>query len=152
MFRTLTAALIVAVALLGSACGDDEESSPESSSTSVASDTTPTSEGPVEDAGDADCASLASAGAPALALEKFPDNPDVEWSVVDATLDEEGRAVVEIEPAPDEVGYPAFRMVSVCEGDGEPVLLGTYALDGDTWLLLFTTDEPGAADLAPELP
>ena len=50
-----------------------------------------------------------------------------------------GMQLAEMEPSSDEVGYPSFRLVFGC-GGGEPELLAVYALDGDEYVLLSTTD------------
>jgi hypothetical protein len=65
--------------------------------------------------------------------------------VVGSTSDERGWAHVEVVPAPDDAGYPRFQFVSECV-DGEVVLLGAYALDDGSWVLLFTTPEADVSD------
>jgi len=146
--RTAAAILVAGVLVVGAACSTDDETADDAPVTAVA----PTGEG--DDSGEtgtADCASLAEAAAPARAAASFPDNADATWTVDGVEIDDAGRAQVEVVPSTDDVGYPRFRMLSACDGD-DVVLLGTYALDDDGWVLLFTTDEPGAADLEPTLP
>lgn len=147
--------LLVVLALLAPACGDDDSTvAPTTTAPSglgdggVSDDPDPTepSDG---DGDDSVCESLASAAAAGQAADSFPDNPDNAWAVAGTSTDSAGRAVVEVVPTPDDVGYPRFRFVSRCEGD-EVVFLGSYALDDGAWILLFTTNEPGASDLVAE--
>jgi hypothetical protein len=150
MPRSLITLALVTVLLLG-ACGDDDSSTAAPTTTSPGAlggdDPDPTGEGDGVEVGDeAACQDLASAAAAGQAADSFPDNPHNRWAVADTSTDEAGRAVVEVVPTPDDVGYPRFRFVSRCDGD-EVVFLGAFALDGGSWVLLFTTNEPGAADL-----
>jgi hypothetical protein len=97
-----------------------------------------------------DCTEAAETSAPAEALGAFPDNPDVTWTVLAAREGGLGTVLVELEPDPDEVGYPSFTFVFGC-GSGEPVRLATYALDGGEYVLLSTTDAAEGTEFAPVL-
>lgn len=136
-------ALGLTAALLLAACGDDDGDDV-GAPISVEADETTTSAVPPEEASAPavveGCKAMVEEAAPALAARSFPDNPDVTWSVGEASVTDAGLATVEVVPTPDEVGYPAFRLVTVCERD-EAVLVGAYAREGDGWVLLFTTDE-----------
>ena len=156
MRRTL-AATWCALALLAGACGDDDSTtsapttgapttSEPSSLTGSDDDPAPDDDPGPDDGEGSECEVLARAAAPGQAADSFPDNPGNTWAVADTSTDEAGRAVVEVVPTPDDVGYPRFRFVSRCDGD-DVVFLGAYALDGGSWILLFTTNEPGASDL-----
>lgn len=148
---TRLAPLLLVAALVLAGCGDDDGASSTTTTTSEAPGGT-VAEGPAvdEDALDA-CEDLAADAAPEQAALSFPDNPDVTWAVGEVAADPaSGLVQAEVTPTPDEVGYPAFRLLSICEG-GEVELLGAYALDGGTWVLLFTTDARSEIDLAPEL-
>ena len=153
---------VVLLALLVGACGDDDTADPSGTTTSTepggltGSDSDGESgdgrgDDTTDDATDdaaAACEAAARDALPAQAARSFPDNSHNTWAVADSFTDAAGLAVVEAVPSPDDVGYPSFRFVSRCDGD-EVVLLGAYALDGG-WVLLFTTDAPGASDLAAE--
>lgn len=146
--RRAAAAFVVAgLSLLG--CGDDGEPTTGSAEADPeAVDTTAAPGEGLEDAGD--CADAAEEQAPAEALTAFPDNPDVTWTVLDARAGGLGTVLVELEPDPDEVGYPSFTFVYGC-GTGEPERLATYALDGGEYVLLSTTDAATDIELAPVL-
>jgi hypothetical protein len=140
---------VLLLALIASACGDDDSASSAPPTTAEPSrlasdDDGPSADGSVDEA--SECEALASAAAADQAADSFPDNPHNTWAVAGSSTDEAGRAVVEVVPTPDDVGYPRFRFVSRCEGD-RAVFLGAYALDGGAWVLLFTTNEPGASEL-----
>jgi hypothetical protein len=146
----VVASFLAAMAML-SGCGDDADETADDTSertTAPPSDATEATE--PDGSASGDCTTAAEGAAPAEARAAFPDNPDVAWAVEGVEEDPEGRALVEVVPTPDEVGYPRFRLVFACDGD--PVLLGTYALDGERWVLLFTTDEIGDVELDPTLP
>lgn len=158
MRRSVVVAGAVLVLLAGGCGGgDDDPSAADASSTTAADGSTPTTSGgaggddpsTTED-GDAGCEAEASAVAAEEATGAFPDNPDVEWTVAGSS-GEGGLTLVEVVPTPDEVGYPAFRLAFDCR-DGEPVRIGTYALDEGAWILLATTDALGGGELPPELP
>ena len=156
MKRPLLAPTVLLLAALGLAagCGDDGDSA----ETGDVPDTeTTTTEAPPEDdegdEGDGDagaCAEAAEAASPDEALAAFPDNPDVTWAVLGTREGGLGTVLVELEPDPDEVGYPSFTFVFSC-GDGTPERLATYALDGDDYVLLATTDAAAGIDFAPVL-
>lgn len=154
MRRHLLLLALAATLALVAACSDDDTATDGAAGTSTtaagaASDgTAAPSSGTGDEA--AMCADVAVEAAPDLAATTFPDNPDVTWTVAAVETDDEGLALVEVVPEPDEVGYPAFRLAVTCES-GEAVHLGTYALDGGSWVLLATTDAPGADELEPTL-
>lgn len=148
------AVLAVLCLIVAGACsGGDDEDQAESSISTAELGTTSTAADDDDDVAappSSGCAAEAESSAPDTALEVFPDNPDVTWTVLDVTEPETDRVLVELEPRPDEVGYPSFQLLYACD-DGEPVRLATYALDGGTYVLLATTDAaPG--DLPPTLP
>jgi hypothetical protein len=58
--------------------------------------------------------------------------------------------LVELEPDPDEVGYPSFTFVFGC-GTGEPVRLATYAFEEGEYVLLSTTDAAEGTEFTPLL-
>lgn len=105
---------------------------------------------PVGATGSLDCDDAALLRAPGEALTAFPDNPDVEWTArpSDATLGD--LVLVGLTPDPDEVGYAEFRFVYRCEPSG-PVRLASYALDGERFVLLATSDALGDEELPAEL-
>lgn len=149
MIRRLPA-LLLAAAIALAACGDDDGSAPDT--TDATSSTSTTGAPAVDDDALAACEDLAAEAAPAQATRTFPDNPDVTWTVVNASADEaSGLVQVEVTPSSDEVGYPAFMLVSLCEDVEDVVLLGVYAREGGSWVLLATTDARDEIDLAPEL-
>jgi hypothetical protein len=135
MRRTL--GLVVAAALVLGACGGDDDE--------AATDTDDGGEGTDG------CAAAAEAAAPDQGLESFPDDPDATWTVLGSRTDDDGRAVVEVEPSTPDVGYPGFLFLSECPTDDEAVLLAVYAWEGGTWNILFTTDELGPLELEPTL-
>mgnify|MGYP001627580693 CR=1 FL=1 len=139
--RTALAALGVASLLLVAGCGGDGDEDGTSTTTTEepAGPTVPPEDAshPVRVEG---CEETIEAAAPEQAAESFPDHPDVTWTVGEASVTEVGLGTVELTPSSDEVGYPAFRLVAVCEGE-RSVLVGVYAREGDGWVLLFTTDE-----------
>jgi hypothetical protein len=140
--------LVVVLALIAVACGDDDSTTSAPPTTAEPSGLAGGDDDPAVDDSDeaSECEELASSAAAGQAADSFPDNPHNTWAVAGTSTDGAGRAVVEVVPTPDDVGYPRFRFVSRCEGD-EVVHLGAYALDGSSWVLLFTTNEPGASDL-----
>lgn len=153
MRRAAILVLVAGAALLG--CGDDGDAA--ESGDAPVEETTTTTAAPDDDQdsdeGDestAGCAEVAEDGAPADALIAFPDNPDVSWAVLGVREGGLGTVLVEIEPDPDEVGYPSFTFVYGC-GTGTPERLATYALDGGDYVLLATTDAASGIDFAPVL-
>lgn len=152
MRRAAILVLVAGAALLG--CGDDGDAA--ESGDAPVEETTTTTAAPDDQDGDegdestAGCAEVAEDGAPADALIAFPDNPDVSWAVLGVRQGGLGTVLVEIEPDPDEVGYPSFTFVYGC-GTGTPERLATYALDGGDYVLLATTDAASGIDFAPVL-
>jgi hypothetical protein len=153
--RLVPTVLLLAALGLAAGCGDDGETA----DTGDAPDGETTTEAPPaddgEDEGDGDaasCAEAAEAASPDEALAAFPDNPDVTWAVLGTREGGLGTVLVELEPDPDEVGYPSFTFVFGC-GTGEPVRLGTYAFEDGEYILLATTDALADTDveLAPVL-
>jgi hypothetical protein len=126
------------------ACGDDDESG----TSGTAPETTSTTAADAEDA--AACAEAVREAAPAEALAAFPDNAEVTWTVQEVEEGGLGMQLAEMEPDSDDVGYPSFRLVFGC-GEGEPVLLAVYALDGEEYVLLSTTDAAEGSEFAPVL-
>lgn len=96
------------------------------------------------------CVARAEGAAPDLARRTFPDNPDVTWHVRGVTSDAEGRAIVEMEPEPDTVGYPRFKLLIGCPATGGPDILATYALENGAFTLL-STRTGSALDYPPSL-
>lgn len=148
--RLLLVVVVLLVTVGLAACGDDSdpdgtESEPSGSPASSTTVAAPDGDSDPDDsdldgsaAGPEGCAGAAQAGAADEAYAVFPDNPDVDWTVVDVA-EADGGVVVELEPTPDEVGYSRFRFLYGCEGD-EPVRFATYALDDGAFVLLATTD------------
>jgi hypothetical protein len=132
----LVAVALLAAGFLATGCGDDGGDGDDAQQQAVATD----GEG---------CAGDAELSAPTTAGDQFPDNPDVEWQVTLVRADEAGRQLVELLPAPDEVGHPAFLLAFTCDGD-DAVHVGTYGLEGDVYVLLSTTDAL-TGELAPQL-
>ena len=143
--------ILVVAAALAAGCGDDDDSEGGVDGGAASPSTTDDGESlPAAEDGPDECATAAEAEAPAMALEAFPDNPDVTWEVLGATIDDEGRSLVELQPDPDEVGYPRFTFLIDCT-TGEPVRLATYAFEDEGYILLATTDAAGDSELQPEL-
>lgn len=136
--------LVLAVAAVGCS-GVSDGAAPTTSTTAVDFDVTTTLP-PDEQAVVDECEAKIRATAPDLAASAFPDNPEVQWSVVDL-VSEVGLSFAEVEPAPADGLRAGYRLVVECNADSEPVLLGIYERDGETWALLSTTDELGGADI-----
>ncbi len=98
-----------------------------------------------------DCGDSSLLRAPGEAVGAFPDNPDVEWTARPAASVLAELVLVSLTPAPDEVGYPEFQFVYRCDADG-PSRIATYALDGDVFVLLATTDAHAGEELPDALP
>ena len=148
----LAASALVLAGAIG-ACGDDGEAGtsgtvPDTTEAETTTTTEDDDEPQVEDA--AGCAEAVRDAAPAAALEAFPDNAEVTWTVQEVEAGGLGMQLAEMEPDSDEVGYPRFRLVFGC-GEGEPVLLAIYALDGEEFVLLSTTDAAEGSEFAPVL-
>ncbi|MBW2236372.1 MAG: hypothetical protein JRG85_13360 [Deltaproteobacteria bacterium] len=67
-----------------------------------------------------------------------PDNPGLEWRIHQLGH-RNGLLFTEVEPTPDEVGYPRFQFVFSVAGASEADHIATYCLDGDTYTLLSTS-------------
>ena len=135
---------LVAAALLGvvAACSGPDDPEP-SLSTSE-----PSAAGPGDTMSCPDASLLA---APGEALTAFPDNPDVDWTARPSVSSLDPFVLVALTPAPDEVGYPEFQFVYRCDAAG-PSRIATYALDGDTFVLLATTAALAGEELPESLP
>lgn len=158
MQRTLAGLGLVVLLVLGGCSGDDDDASSDvvETTTTTAAGSTTTAAGPdgspVSSEPESDpCLQAAEDGAPAMAAEAFPDNPDVEWAVDDVSSGDGIVVLIQVTPTPDEVGYPSFKLAVSC-GTGEPIRLGTYAQEEEGWVLLSTTDAGGADALPAELP
>ena len=147
MRRPLLAPTIALLAVLGlaAACGDDDAGE---TGDAPAEETTTSTTAIDEDA--AACVEAVRDVAPGEARESFPADLEVEWSVVAVEEGGLGTQLAEMEPSPDEVGYPSFKFVFGC-GAGEPELLAIYGLDGDEYVLLSTTDAAEGSEFAPTL-
>ena len=77
-----------------------------------------------------------------IAEEAFPDNTDVVWEVR-AVVSRGEFHCVEAEPHPSTVGYARFRFVLRQADDGSFLDHACFCLDGERWLLLFTS--PGTS-------
>jgi hypothetical protein len=124
------------------ACGDDggDDASDEPDGTTSTTSATA-----------ADCVEAVREQAPDEAAAAFPDvEVDVEWTVVAVEEGGLGMELAELEPSTDAVGHPSFRFVFGCGGD-EPELLAVYALEGDDYVLLSTTDAAEGSEFAPTL-
>jgi hypothetical protein len=146
-------ALVLAGAALA-ACGDDGEAGtsgtvPDTTEAETTTTTTEDDEAPALDDAAA-CAEAVRDAAPTEALAAFPDNAEVTWTVQEVEEGGLGMQLAEMEPDSEEVGYRSFRMVFGC-GDGEPVLLAIYALDGEEYVLLSTTDAAQGTEFDPVL-
>lgn len=142
--RVLRAApILAAVAVLAalSACSGPGEASPPPATT------TPPSTG----GGSLDCGDASLLAAPAEALTVFPDNPDVDWTARPSSSSLGELVLVSLVPEPDEVGYPEFQFVYRCDTGG-PSRIATYALDGETFVLLATTDALADEEVPSALP
>jgi len=145
--RALCAAqLLVVVALLGvvSGCGEPGRTEPTASPV----ETTPSS-GNGE--GAMDCGDTSLLRAPGEAVAVFPDNPDVTWTARPSESVLAELVLVSLTPVPDEVGYPEFQFVYRCDAEG-PSRIATYALAGEAFVLLATTDSLAGEELPDALP
>lgn len=100
--------------------------------------------------GTMDCQDTALLHAPGEALVVFPDN-DVDWTARPSQLALAELVLVSLTPARDEVGYPEFQFVYRCDADG-PSRIATYALEGEQWVLLATSDQLVGEELPAALP
>lgn len=97
-----------------------------------------------------DCEDSSLLRAPGEAVGVFPDN-DVDWTARPSELVLADLVLVSLTPAVDEVGYPEFQFVYRCDADG-PSRIATYALEGEEWVLLATSDEHAGEELPVALP
>jgi hypothetical protein len=73
-----------------------------------------------------------------IAEKAFPDNIGNEWFIHNIIEHPKGIEV-EVEPIPDDVGYPRFRFIIEFESPNEPNITYCYFLeDTGEWDLLFT--------------
>ena len=142
---TVVSALVLAAATVGCSGASDDDATPATTSTTVAFDVTTTLP-PAAQAVVDECDAKMRSAAPDLAASSFPDAPDAEWTVVDLVT-EVGLSFVEVEPSPADGLKPRYRLVVECRAEIEPVLYGIYALDGETWSLVSTTDALGDVEL-----
>jgi len=98
-----------------------------------------------------DCDDASLLQAPAEALDAFPDNPGVDWTARPASAALGELVLVSLTPVPDEVGYPEFQFVYRCDAEG-PSRIATYALEGETFVLLATTSALAGEELPDSLP
>ena len=103
----------------------------------TAAPTAPTSTG--TRLGSMDCGDASLLTAPGEALAAFPDNPDVDWTARPSPSSLAELVLVSLTPEPSEVGYPEFQFVYRCDAEG-PSRIAIYALDGESFVLLATTD------------
>lgn len=70
-----------------------------------------------------------------LGREWFPDNPDVEW-LVHGIVHGPELVLAEVEPRPDEVGYPRFKFGFLSKDGGVPRLVAVYCVEAGGYSLL----------------
>lgn len=150
------AALLVLPALLLAACGDDAGDDDDGGSGSASASASGSASGPDDGAGDTSevadgddagtCEALAIDAAQDLGTTHFPDNHDVTWDVLGTTVADDDEVFVEVQPTPDEVGYPRFTFLVECD-DGTPELVATYALEDGAYVLLSTTGDTDPDDV-----
>jgi hypothetical protein len=80
-----------------------------------------------------------------IAEAQFPDNPGLEWRILQLEH-RDGLLFAEVEPTPDEVGYPRFQFAFSRGSESEADHIATYCLEGDTYTLLSTSRK------APKMP
>jgi hypothetical protein len=84
-----------------------------------------------------------------IAEDQFPDNVGLQWTVLGFQHREDlGLVFVEVEPRPDEVGYPRFQFALQASHAGPPKRVATYCLDAGHYTLLSTS--PGAPRNVPK--
>lgn len=84
-----------------------------------------------------------------IAEDQFPDNVGLQWTVLGFQHREDlGLVFVEVEPSPDEVGYPRFQFALQASHAGPPKRVATYCLDAGHYTLLSTS--PGAPRSVPK--
>jgi len=94
--------------------------------------------GPSQPLDPAEVESWVRANITEIAEAHFPDNPGLEWRIHQLGH-RDGLLFTEVEPTPDEVGYPRFQFVFSVAGASEADHIATYCLDGDTYTLLSTS-------------
>ena len=73
-----------------------------------------------------------------IAESAFPDNIGNDWLIHDLIV-HPGKIEVEVEPIPDNVGYPRFRFFIEFDAPDKPNITECYCLDASgEWDLLFT--------------
>ena len=132
---------IVALCLAASGCAGQGDAPPQTSTPSPSAAT---------GMGTMDCQDTSLLSAPGEALAVFPDN-DVDWTARPSELSLAELVLVSLTPARDEVGYPEFQFVYRCDADG-PSRIATYALEGEQWVLLATSDQLVGEELPAALP
>ena len=70
-----------------------------------------------------------------LAESQFPDNRGLDW-IIHGLSHRGDLILVEVEPVPDEVGYPRFQLAVAGGRDGEAEVVGVYCLEGGELTLL----------------
>jgi hypothetical protein len=73
-----------------------------------------------------------------IAEAHFPDNPGLEWRILQLEH-RDGLLFAELEPTPDEVGYPRFQFAFSRGSESEASHIATYCLEGDSYTLLSTS-------------
>lgn len=157
--------------LTAAACGDDDAevgsddptTTEETTTTSTAaaspetedddSDAAPDDGGDPSGLAETDCEQLASDAAQAHGDDSFVEAAGATYSVGSTLLLDDGRVSVTalVEPF-DAVGYDRVKFLSECR-DGEAVLLAAYVPSGDSFGLLFTTqDGEDAGDVPTQAP
>jgi hypothetical protein len=72
-----------------------------------------------------------------IAEANFPDNPGLQWAVHGFRHREDLDLIfAEVEPHPDEVGYPRFQFGFRRSATGPPKHVATYCLDAGTYTLM----------------
>lgn len=125
--------------------GSSDGAAPTTSTTAVDFDVTTTLP-PEAQAVIDECDAKIRTDSPDLAVAAFPDNPEVQWSLIDL-ITEGGLSFAEVEPAPADGLRPRYRLVVECHAASDPVLYGIYEPDGKMWTLMSTTDALGDAEL-----
>lgn len=74
----------------------------------------------------------------AICEDSFPDNVGIQWNIIGFS-EQHNLVFAEIEPQPDEVGYPRFKM-GFLEVGGTPNCVAAYSLEDGEFTLLFTGD------------
>lgn len=75
-----------------------------------------------------------------LAEEQFPDNKGLQWTVHKFQHREDVELTfAEVEPHPDEVGYPRFQFAFLTASGGPPKQVATYCLQSGKYTLLSTS-------------